>query len=272
MTRVSIPADWPTDTWYGFQRHHFTIEGCEAWLVEPKFPCPDHRWTWCTQWAEAFVPRVGTVALLEHGCYHAHVDVFKFKGSPTGMTVMRKFQEQLVSMGLAPKANLIGMSWGGFFSLRYAMTYPECVNAIYLDAPVCNAADGHPSAADRLPDIIAQFGETQEQLQASRNNPLNAAEILARAKLPIFAVISGSDQAVCPPNNWDILEQRLQAAGVELIPATYEDVEEKQGGEILDTVCGGKIFVYRRGSYGHHPHGLENVTAILRFHWNSWEK
>jgi len=272
MTKVAIPAEWPTDVWYGFTRHHFSVEGCAAWLVEPKFPCADHRWTWCTQWAEAFVPRVGTVALLEHGFYHAHVDVFKFKGSATGLTVMRKFQEQLAAMGLAPKTNLIGMSWGGFFSLRYVTTYPECVNAIYLDAPVCNAADEHPSAADRLPAIIEQFGETQEQLVSSRSNPLNCAEVLTQTGIPIFAVISGSDQAVFPPNNADILEQRLKAAGEEIVPLEYDDVEVGQGGKAFETVCGAKMFVYRRGSYGHHPHGLEDVTALLRFHWNSWEK
>ncbi|MBP1583929.1 MAG: alpha/beta fold hydrolase, partial [Victivallales bacterium] len=240
MTRVSIPADWPTDTWYGFQRHHFTIEGCEAWLVEPKFPCPDHRWTWCTQWAEAFVPRVGTVALLEHGCYHAHVDVFKFKGSPTGMTVMRKFQEQLVSLGLAPKANLIGMSWGGFFSLRYAMTYPECVNAIYLDAPVCNAADEHPSAADRLTSIEEMYAMDREALRVSTMNPLNSAASLLG--IPVLAVISEADDVVVPALNFDILEERLKTAGANIVKLS--DAMLADARSTFGDAGGPKIFVY----------------------------
>ena len=76
MKRIVFPESWTADEWYGFTRHHFDFEGCKAWIVEPKYPAGDGRWSWCTVWPEAFVRRVGIVALLEHGFYHVHVDAF----------------------------------------------------------------------------------------------------------------------------------------------------------------------------------------------------
>ena len=55
--------------------------------------------------------------------------------------VLAAYQRFLVEeLGLAPKANLVGMSWGGFFSTRYAARYPQNVCRIYLDAPLLTFA------------------------------------------------------------------------------------------------------------------------------------
>ena len=252
--RVVFPADWRTDTWYGFTRHHFTFEGCKAWIVEPPQPAADHRWSWCTQWATAFVPRVGTVALLEHGFYHVHIDVFKYRASPEGVAIMRRFQDKLVGMGLSPKANLIGMSWGGFLALRYAEENPAQVCAIYLDAPVCDAADPDPSpvsgpqASRRNQQIARCFGLSVEQLKSSPLNPVNNLKPIADAKIPVFAAIGQDDLVVNHATNFDVVEKNLRAAGGVLWK------------------------VVRRGAWGHHPHGFDDVSALLDFHCKARER
>lgn len=35
------------DTWHGFKRHRFKIDGCAAWVVEPKTARAGPPWSWC---------------------------------------------------------------------------------------------------------------------------------------------------------------------------------------------------------------------------------
>lgn len=268
---VQFPEDWPTDNWYGFKRHHFTVDGCPAWVVEPESPQPDHRWSWTPQWAESFVERVGTIELLKHGFYHAFVDVFKYRCSPKGIEVMNHFQDILVDMGLSPKANLIGMSWGGFFSLRYAMENPERVQAIYLDAPVCDAADNHPSALDRLQTNMELYGMTREELEKADCNPINAAQRLVKANIPIFATVSDSDDVVIPARNFNRLEKSLKEAGATIIPLKWgnDGIPRDKVSNDLQNVKGPRVFVYHRPMWGHHPHGFQDPTPCLIFHTRS---
>ena len=239
MKRISIPEEWPVDEWYGFKRHHFEFEGCKAWLVEPRHIAGDGRWSWVTQWAEAFVERTGVPLLLEHGFYHAHIDVFQYRCSPKGVAIMGRFQEKLVSMGLSPKVNLIGMSWGGLFSLRYAETYPERVCGIYLDAPVCDASENTPASADRFEAICEQYGMTGEQLATSPLNPINNVGVLTG--IPVLAAVGQADNVVDVTTNFDVFEKRFLEAG-------------------------GKVEVIRRSAWGHHPHGLDKPETLLDFH------
>lgn len=252
MSRIVFPETWEKDVWYGFTRHKFTFEGHNAWIVEPVTPAPDNRWSWCMQWADAFVKRVGTVALLEHGFYHVHINVFEYRANPEGLAIMGRFHEFLVSMGLSPKANLIGMSWGGFFSLRYAGTFPERVCAIYLDAPLCNAAEIDPTGKDENiqrhnKNFCDYFKMTLDELKDSKLNPINNLKPIADAKIPIFAAIGMTDCSVAHESNFDIVEQRLQ----------------EMGGNIVKVI--------RRNYWGHHPHGLDDVSELLDFHWRARE-
>ena len=239
MKRISIPEDWPVDEWYGFKRHHFEFEGCKAWIVEPDHIAGDGRWSWVTQWAEAYVPRVGVTLLLSQGFYHVHIDVFQYRCSPKGVGIMGRFHEKLVSMGLSPKVNLIGMSWGGLFSLRYAETFPERVCGIYLDAPVCDASENTPASADRFEAIKEQYGLSGEELAVSPLNPINNVGVITG--IPVMAVVGQADQSVDVTTNFDVFEKRFLAAG-------------------------GKLSVTRRQYWGHHPHGLDDPRPILDFH------
>lgn len=244
MKRIAFRPEWKIDEWHGFTRHSFEFEGCNAWIVEPHITAGDGRWSWVTQWADAFVKRTGAEALLEHGFYHVHIDVFKFKCSPEGVAIMGRFQKMLVSLGLSPKCNLIGMSWGGFFSLRYAETFPENVNSIYLDAPLCDAAEDTPVTRPRLLEIMRNFQLTRAELVTSLLNPIN--NVKAIVKIPVFALVGQTDQSVDVTTNFDVFAERFQAAG-------------------------GELTVTRREYWGHHPHGLDDPTPLLEFHCRARE-
>ena len=67
---VQIAARFPLigqDRMQGFLRTKFTMDGCEAWVVEPETPAADGRWVWCMEWPTAFQDRTGVKALLSAG-------------------------------------------------------------------------------------------------------------------------------------------------------------------------------------------------------------
>ncbi|HVV70246.1 MAG TPA: hypothetical protein VHI52_01915, partial [Verrucomicrobiae bacterium] len=58
---------WPgetVDTWHGYRRHNFTVDGCQAWIVEPEHPRPDRPWAWCMEFPDAFLERGAGPGLL----------------------------------------------------------------------------------------------------------------------------------------------------------------------------------------------------------------
>ena len=221
------------DVWYGYQRTIFDFEGHKAWIVEPKGEWrEDHPWTWTMQWAEAYVERTGVLDLLAKGWRHVTIDTFEHRMDEEGLRVSRAFQKYLVEeLGFTPKAKLVGMSWGGFFSVRYATAFPECVAKIYLDAPLLTLGGGF--------ELIMKIGPwaamppKDGDWLADPRMPVNMAEAVAKAGIPVFILYGGQDQTVRPELNCEPFAERFKAAG-------------------------GKIEVHRRFAYGHHPHGEEH--------------
>lgn len=229
------------DEWHGYGRIVFRFEGHEAWVVEPKEgPALGRPWTWTMQWADAFVDRTGVLDLLARGWRHVHIDTFDRRMDEEGLRVSHAFQRFLVeALGFAPKANLVGMSWGGFFSVRYAARFPECVARIYLDAPLLNF-DGfaHLGSAQTPTEAAACIGPWVSMppqggdWSSDPRMPVNMAEALAASRIPILLLYGGQDATVPPARNCEPFAERFQAA------------------------CG-EIEVIRRDLFGHHPHGLD---------------
>ena len=226
-----------TDLWFGGLRTVFDFDGYEAWVVEPPPGTPaaeDRPWTWTMQWKDAFVPRTGVPLLLAQGFHHVTIDTFRNHMDEKGLSVSRKFQDYLVrELGLAPKARLIGMSWGGFFSVRYASACPENVERIYLDAPLLNF-DGFRAVPQRWKPRCPKTGGWTE----SSEMPVNRAEPIAKAGIPILLLYGGKDTVVPPDRNCELFVPRFRAAG-------------------------GEITVVKRDAFGHHPHGLDVGDATV---------
>ena len=233
------------DMWYGYRRTKFDFEGHTAWIVEPSVePKKGMPWTWTMQWAEAFVDRTGVLDLLKKGYHHVTIDLFDTRMNDDGLILAAAFQNYLTTaLGLAPKANLIGMSWGGFFSVRYASAHPGNVAKIYLDAPLMNL-DGLAGRYSTPEEKAARIGPWAARRPASGwatspEMPVNRTEPIAKAGIPILLAYGGEDQTVPPKDNCEIFIPRFQAAG-------------------------GKIDIKKRGLFGHHPHGFDpDKTAVI---------
>ena len=226
------------DIWHGYRRTVFDFEGHRAWIVEPYGDCREDRpWTWTMQWADAFVERTGVLDLLAKGWRHVTIDTFRHRMDEEGLRVSRAFQRYLVEeLGFAPKARLVGMSWGGFFSVRYAAAFPECVARIYLDAPLLTFGGGfgwhNPKGAAEEIWPWSAAAPKDGDWPADPRMPVNMAGKVAKSGIPVLLLYGGQDQTVRPELNCEPFVERFKAAG-------------------------GSIAVHRRPAYGHHPHGEE---------------
>ena len=248
--KETIMPTWPNETlvtWNGFKRHNFKVDGCDAWVVEPKTALPGKPWTWCMEFPDAFVERCSAPQLLEKGFYHAHIVVGNTFGSPASVKHFNAFYQAVRTQGLAPKVTLIGISRGGLYSYRWASENPKKVSVIYGDAPVCDfkswpggkgKGDGSKGDWDELIKCY-QFKNEAEAL-AYPGNPIDILPILAKAKIALIHVVGDSDTTVPPEENTTIIEKRYR----------------KLGGEIV---------VIHKPGIGHHPHGLEDPTPVVDF-------
>ena len=252
QNRIQYP-EGEVVNWHGYRRHNFELDGRKGFIVEPPHPAAGLPWSWCLQWADAFVPRTPALKLLERGFHHVYFDVFSTYMNEEGVKALEKFYAMLQKLHFHKKAALIGMSYGGLFSLRWAAEHPETVGVMWLDAPVCSlgfAAERNERNAS--PQILKSMqGEAQKHFAAYKVsdlqglldhplNPLNNYLPIAKAGIPILAIRSGQDQTVLPASNIDELEKRMNQAG-------------------------GKIQVIRRDYFGHHPHGLDDPTPLADF-------
>ena len=253
---AKIAARFPLigqDRMQGFLRTKFTMDGCEAWVVEPETPAADGRWVWCMEWPTAFQDRVGVKALLTAGYRWVTFNPAS-KTVPAGnqndemIAKRRAFQRFLVEgLGYAPKCGLIGMSWGGYYSVRYASIHPECVCDAYLDAPLLdfstlkgfegNGKWGRKGLSKYYPFITDTYVGADDPYQS-----VNRAGPLAKAGIPLLILYGGMDDVVPPESNC----------------LKFAVAFEKAGGDLM---------IERRGRYGHHPHGVEpnEVQRLVNF-------
>lgn len=245
----ATPA-WPegkTDQWHGFTRHTFTVDGCEAWVVEPHEALPGRPWSWCMEFPDAFTERCAAPALLAKGFHHVHIRVGNTFGCPEALRHFDAFYDTLVARGLARQAVLIGISRGGLYAYRWAAAHPERVAVIYGDAPVCDfkswpagKGSGPGSAAD-WQALLRYYGFHDEaEALAYRGNPVDVLPELARAGVALIHVVGDADEVVPPAENTDIVEKRYRTLG-------------------------GTIDVIHKPGVGHHPHGLDDPSPVVRF-------
>ena len=230
-----------TDTWNGFRRTRFEFGGREASVVEPSAAAPAGRpWTWTMQWWDAFVPRTGVPDLLARGFHHVWIDLFGTRFDDGGIAEAAAFQRFLVDeLGFAPQARLIGMSWGGFASVRYASAHPRNVRCVYLDAPLLDftTLPNWPKwQCCKTYNVSEDYVATNDPRM-----PVNMADGVAKSGAPVYLLYGGVDRVVPPAQNCKMFVPRLKAAGV-------------------------KVTEVARGAYAHHPHGLEvDDVALAEF-------
>jgi len=249
QTNEAVPS-WPpgtVDTWNGFARHQFTVDGCPAWIVEPKQPLPGRPWSWCLEFPDAFVERCAAPQLLAKGFYHAHIQVGNTFGCPDALRHLDAFYALVRARGLGPKAALIGISRGGLYAYRWAAENPGKVSVIYGDAPVCDfkswpggKGKGAGSKGDWEALLRCYHFKDEAEAIAFPGNPVDLLPKLARAGVALIHVVGDADDVVPVPENTALVESRYRAMG-------------------------GEMEVIHKPGIGHHPHGLADPAPVVDF-------
>ncbi len=243
---LSFPGE-TMDEWHGFKRHKFVVDGCAAWVVEPKAALPGLPWSWCMEFPDAFTDRCAAPQLLAAGFHHVHIVVGNTFGSPEAVRHFKAFHDLLTAQGLAKRAALIGLSRGGLYAYRFAAERPEAVAVIYGDAPLCDIRTvlGVPGygrgSAKEWANLTKAYGfKDDAEALAFPGNPVDVLAPLARAKVAIIHVIGDADDIVPPTKNSDLIEQRYRQLG-------------------------GEIQIIHKPGIGHHPHGLDDPKPVVDF-------
>jgi pimeloyl-ACP methyl ester carboxylesterase/lysophospholipase L1-like esterase len=245
IARAGDSAPARLSEWSGYQRLDFTVDGRAALVVRPKAAAPGSPWIWRTEFF-GHEPQAD-IALLGKGFHVAYVDVQNMYGAPVAMKHMDQFYAQATrAFKLSPRPVLEGLSRGGLFAFNWAALHPDRVAGLYVDAPVCDFKSWPggkgvgPGSPGDWQTLLKVYGFTEAQALAYDKNPVDNLAPLAKAHIPILAVIGDADEVVPVSENINLVETRYQALG-------------------------GKIQVIRKPGGKHHPHSLPDPAPIVDF-------
>ena len=229
--------------WNGFTRVDFTFEDYDVILVFPKEPNENKNWMLKTEYFGAF-PNF-QIEMLERGWHLAYLKNKTRWCLDEDIDRKKRFCDFLTKeYGLYKKCAIVGMSCGGLIGTKFAAKYPECVSALYLDAPVMNLLSC-PAGLGRSErfcwsEFADAMGMDLPQLISYREHPIDKMHLLLENDLPIILVYGDSDDVVPYEENGQLLEEYYRANG-------------------------GTIVAIGKEGCGHHPHGLEDNTPIIEF-------
>jgi pimeloyl-ACP methyl ester carboxylesterase len=204
--------------WQGFDQFHFKIADRGAYIVEPKTPLAGKPWIWRARFPGYHAEM--DIALVDQGFHIAYVDVAGLFGCPKAMEIGDAFYKFAVEeRGLAKQPALEGVSRGGLFVYNWAARHPDRVSCIYCDVPVCDfkswpGGKGRGlGSAPTWKQCLSVYGLDEDQALEYEKNPIDHAEVLAAAKIPLLHVVTENDRVVPPTENSYVLKKRLADVG-----------------------------------------------------------
>lgn len=236
--------------WEGFARHDFKVGELDAIVVVPDKPLPDRPWVWRAEFFGAFAE--ADAALVKAGWHLAHVKTPDLFGSPKAVKKWEEFHKAMTTdYGLHPKPGFIGLSRGGLYSMNWAAAHPDQTLAVYLDNAVCDFKSWPGGAVKKLGTGMGSEAEWKKMLAAFdfktdgeavgyKLNPVDNLKPLAKAKIPLLLVYADKDKAVPHAENSELVYDR------------YKEL-------------GGPVERVVKPGLDHHPHGLKDVTPVVKF-------
>ena len=233
-----------SEVWNGFQMESLVFEGQEACVVFPHDGTANGRLALKTVYWNAF-PGAVEVPLLERGFHLCFVKNETRWGRDEDLAREARFVRFVAqTYNLNERSVPVGMSCGGLIGSKFAAKYPECVSALYLDAPVMNFLSCPAGLGVAEKSLYEEFykatGMTISELLSYRENPIDKMHLLLENKIPVVMVYGDSDVVVPYVENGAILEKYY-----------------RENGGVIET--------YGKPGCGHHPHGLPDSTPIIAF-------
>ena len=233
-------------SWNGFRRLDFEFEGYPALIILPRTPHPARRLAMKMEYFGAFPAT--EIAMLEAGYHLCYLKNRSRWGTDDDCERKKKLIDLLADeFGTARRIVTVGMSCGGFHSVSFASRYPEYVSFLYLDAPLLSFFStaphrhAHETMEVRWPEVQKAWGfATYAEAYSYNDQPIHRLATLTENALPVGLVYGTSDEVVPAVENAEILLEYYHSKGT-------------------------PIRAWRRPSYGHHPHGLEDPRELIEY-------
>jgi lysophospholipase L1-like esterase/pimeloyl-ACP methyl ester carboxylesterase len=245
LSKLADPHMERTSEWNGYVQKEFYLNGREGIVICPKIPAPGNPWVWRMEFLHAF--NTADLALLDQGWHIAYHRLSHMYGCPYAVNLLHQFHNHMEQYyALSPRPTIFGFSRGGLYAFNYAVSYPDQVSVLYLDAPVLDirswpGGKGEGSGSpQQWEECLAVYGLTEEESRTFNRNPLDYADKAAIAGIPILLVAGDADLAVPFSENAAVLERRYRENN-------------------------GTIQVIVKPGVGHHPHSLEHPEPLIEF-------
>lgn len=213
------------DAWKGRRIEEIEFESRKGAIVFPEVPTADGRWAVYMEYFGAF-PETAQ-RLLDEGYYIVYLANRSRWIADDDQPVRLRFFDYLEEKyELNHRAVLIGMSCGGLHALSFATQHPERVSAMYLDAPVVQAA--------------IHNGDSQYFTPSACVGLVERLPVLAQNHIPIVMLYGENDVDV---------PYRMNGRCIETLYAQ----------------AGSDILIYAKPNGGHHPHGLKDPSLIVDY-------
>ncbi len=216
----SNESSWYTKKtrWHGFDQYHFRIADRDAYLVVPNKPRAGNTWIWRARFPDYHAEM--DIELVGKGFHLGYVDVAGLFGSPQAVEIGDKFYSVMTKQhGLNPKPVLEGVSRGGLFVYNWAAKNSDRVACVYCDTPVCDFRSWPGGAGEGIGSEIAwkqcldAYGLTEAQARQYDGLPIDHADVIAQAKIPLLHIVSENDIVVPPKENTYLLRKSLLRLG-----------------------------------------------------------
>lgn len=221
--------------WNGYQQYHFTVAERKAYIVVPTESAAGKPWVWRARFPGYHAEM--DIQLLADGYHIGYVDVAGLFGGPSAIAIGDAFYEFVTNQrGLARRPALEGVSRGGLFVYNWAAQNPDKVACIYCDTPVCDfrswpggLGDGI-GASSEWSKCLAAYELTEESAEAFRGLPIDHAEKIGGANIPLLHIVSENDRVVPPNENTYLLKARLEKHGHEMEVISVTEGTERSNG------------------------------------------
>lgn len=192
----------------------FQLKGKRAFVMRPEKPASGNPWVFYGPTLphnpdkhEEWMHR----QFLDAGIAVAGIDVGEAYGSPKALKFFDALYDELTGKrGFAKKPLCLGRSRGGLWVSSWAISHPERVAGLAGIYPVYDYRT-YPG----VKRAAGAYGVTPDELlkRSDELNPIARAQVLAKARIPVF-IIHGKDDKVVPlEQNSAELRRRYQAAG-----------------------------------------------------------
>ena len=215
----------------------FEFNGYTGTVIIPENP--NGKWIWKTEFLYAFDQ--AERALLEQGYTRVNYGISDKYGSYNAVRLMHKFYNYVVKeFNLDKKCSLFGFSRGGLYAFNFALFYPECVEKVYLDAPVLDMKSWPPKGSVEQGQAFEEYGLNADTLLTFKGNPIDNLDEFFSLGLPLLLIAGGADEVVAFEENSGKLIKYCQEKGIKIT-----SIVKPEG--------------------LHHPHSLDDVTPIVDF-------